>query len=65
MHDTYLERLEDVKILSGTSGQEEQAGSSSGEDILTTARNQSSKGRREYGMSYTKSSILQTLSYMS
>jgi len=39
MHDTYLERLEDVKILSGTSGQEEQAGEAAPEeDILTTAR---------------------------
>jgi len=39
MHDTYLERLEEAKLLSGTSGQEEQAGEAAPEeDTLATAR---------------------------
>ena len=39
MHDTYLERLEEAKLLSGTSGQEEQAGEADPEeDALATAR---------------------------
>ena len=39
MHDTYLDRLEQAKILSGTSGLEEQAGEAASEDaVMTTAR---------------------------
>ena len=39
MHDTYLDRLEQANILSGTSGLEEQAGEAAPEDAtMTTAR---------------------------
>ena len=39
MHDNYLDRLEQAKLLSGTSGAEEQGGEAVPEDIsLTTAR---------------------------
>ena len=39
MHDTYLERLEQAKLLSGTSGLEEQAGEATPEDaVLLTAK---------------------------
>ena len=39
MHDHYLDRLEQAKLLSGTSGQEEQAGEYATEEVtLTTAR---------------------------
>ena len=39
MHDTYLERLEQAKLLSGTSGLEEQTGEAAPEDaVLSTAK---------------------------
>ena len=39
MHDNYLDRLEQAKELSGTAGQEEQAGEAVAEEVsLTTAR---------------------------
>ena len=39
MHDTYLERLEQAKLLSGTSGLEEQAGEAAPEEAsLSTAK---------------------------
>ena len=39
MHDTYLERLEQAKLLSGTSGVEEQAGEAAPEGaVLSTAK---------------------------
>lgn len=39
MHVTYLERLEQAKLLSGTSGSEEQAGEAAPEDaVLSTAK---------------------------
>ena len=39
MHDTYLERLEQAKLLSGTSGMEEQAGEAAPEGaVLSTAK---------------------------
>lgn len=36
MHDTYLDRLEQAKLLSGTSGQEEAIGEAVPEDVVTS-----------------------------